>query len=268
MSKVLSLLVLLISHDVFSQVTIFYDDGCAITIRELATHYRVAKVDTATKKFEGVVDDYWNNDTVMVSLRYNQTGKSGPIRVQHFNGIIKLAGQYVKDNRSGVWKMNGLKDSIDFNDRKVKPNQMIDSLETCLKVKESFRVSPYIRKADYPEIYSLVSKSYSLYNNKAEWNIVEEHPYFPNGMEALGVFIEAFIKYPDEALKNNIKGQVIIEFTISEDGSTTDHKVIKGLGFGCDEEALRVLKLLPDWVPGYQNGKAVRTKFRLPITFG
>lgn len=255
----------------YSQVTIYYDDNCNITMKDLATHYRVAKVDTVLKKFIGEVKDFWGNDTVMIKLTYDLNGtKNGLIKVTNRNGDLRIKGQYLNSDKSGNWEINKQKPvTIDFNSKKKKANQTIDSLEMCLVRKENFSLSHYIKKSDYPDIYSLISKSRSNHNNKEDvFSVVEERPYFPNGMQALGQFISAYIKYPDEALKNNIKGQVIVEFTITEDGSTTDFKVAKSLGYGCDEEAIRVLKLLPDWVPGYQRGRAVRTKFKLPITFG
>jgi TonB family protein len=262
---------LLITTLTYSQVTIYYDDNCNITMRDLATHYRVANVDTVLKKFVGEVNDFWGNDTVMTKLTYDLNGnRDGLIKVKSLNGVIKLAGQYSNGNKYGNWEINkGKLALIDFNSKKVKPNQTIDSLEMCLVRKENFSVSQYIRKSDYPDIYSLISNS-RFYQRQTvgQFTVVEERPYFPNGMQALGQFISAYIKYPDEALKNNIKGQVIVEFIITEDGSTTDFKIVKSLGYGCDEEAVRVLKLLPDWVPGYQRGRAVRTKFKLPITFG
>ena len=268
--KIALLILLFITEHTYSQVTIYYDDDCNITMRELATHYRVSRVDTVSKKFLGEVRDYWGNDSLMTCLTYDLNGnRSGSIQTRSRNGDLRLNGLYLNGHKAGSWKVFGQKTAtIDYGGKKVKLHQRVDSLETCLTKKENFSVSQFIRKSDYPEIYTLVSKSRSAYNKDATWNIIEEEPYFPKGMQALGQFIGAFIIYPEEALTNNIKGQVIVEFTITEDGSTTDFKVIKGLGYGCDEEAVRVLKLLPDWVPGYQHGKAVKTKFKLPITFG
>lgn len=240
-------------------------------MRDLATHYRVAKVDTALGRFVGEVVDYWANDTVMTKLLYDETGnREGPIEMKDAYGHRKLIGQYAKGKKIGPWEIDkGSPLSTDFSDGSVKSNQTIDSLEMRLTWKEQFNVSQYIRKSEYSTIYPLVSRSHSSHINKeGVFSPVEERAQFPNGMEALGRFISAYINYPEEALRNKRKGQVIVEFTITEDGSTTDFKVIKSLGSGCDEEAIRVLKLLPDWVPAYQRGKAVRTKFRLPISFG
>jgi periplasmic protein TonB len=254
----------------YAQVTIYYDDNCNITMKDLATHYRVAKVDTALKKFVGEVSDFWGNDTVMIKLTYDANGnRDGLIKVKNVNGGLKIRGQYTNGEKSGNWEIIKRKPVlIDFSNKKIKENKVIDSLEMCLLRKEMFNVSQYIRKSDYPEIYSLVSKSRSSQRKEGMFTVVEERPSFPNGMQALVQFISANIKYPEEALKNNIKGQVIIEFTIAKDGSATDFKIVKSLGYGCDEEAVRVLKLLPDWVPAYQRGKPVSMKFKLPITFG
>lgn len=250
----------------YSQITIYYDDNCNITMRDLATHYRIGKIDTVARKFVGEVKDFWMNDSVMIELGYDSGIKDGLIKVTKLNSGLKLKGEYTRGEKSGRWEIYKEKPiSIDFNNEKLRTNQTIDSLEICLARKENFAVSQYIRKKDYPDIYSLISKSQSKYNKGASgFNVIEERPRFPNGMQALGQFISTYIKYPEE---NNIKGQVIVEFTITEDGSTTDFRITKSLGYGCDEEAIRVLKLLPDWIPGYQHGKAVQTKFKLPITF-
>jgi TonB family protein len=79
--------------------------------------------------------------------------------------------------------------------------------------------------------------------------------------------IKGNMKYPDEAIKKNIQGQVVTEFVVGADGVVTDAKVKTGLGHGCDEEALRVLGLMPAWTPGYQDGKAVPVRMTLPILF-
>jgi len=75
------------------------------------------------------------------------------------------------------------------------------------------------------------------------------------------------LKYPREAEKENIEGRVVTQFTVNEDGSIGDPKVMRGIGHGCDEEALRLIKGMPKWKPGKQNGKAVKVKYNLPITF-
>lgn len=75
------------------------------------------------------------------------------------------------------------------------------------------------------------------------------------------------IRYPPEAKKNEVQGRVIVKFIVNEDGSITDEKVVRGIGAGCDEEAVRVIRNMPKWKPGKQNGKPVKVYYTLPITF-
>ena len=98
--------------------------------------------------------------------------------------------------------------------------------------------------------------------------IVEEMPDYPGGPKALKQFLIDNTQYPEEAKKNNIKGTIPIQFVVEADGSITHIKVFRGLGYGCDEEVLRVIKLMPTWEPGYQNGVAVPVYFYLAVKFG
>lgn len=96
---------------------------------------------------------------------------------------------------------------------------------------------------------------------------VEQVPEFPGGIEAFFNFLSKNIKYPAQARKNNIQGKVIISFIVETDGSLSGAKVLRGIGYGTDDEALRVIKLSPNWRPGIQNGKPVRVSYSVPISF-
>ena len=80
-------------------------------------------------------------------------------------------------------------------------------------------------------------------------------------------FISDNIVYPSMAKESNIQGTVYVTFVVEADGSITDVKVLRGLGGGCDEEAVRVVKMMPKWNAGKQSGKSVRVQFNLPIKF-
>jgi len=97
--------------------------------------------------------------------------------------------------------------------------------------------------------------------------IVEEMPSFPGGQEELMKHIGKELKYPAEAVENGIEGTVFIAFVVEPDGMITEVKVLRGIGGGCNEEAVRVVKGMPKWIPGKQRGKAVRVKYNLPIRF-
>ncbi|MEP6794789.1 MAG: energy transducer TonB [Saprospiraceae bacterium] len=96
---------------------------------------------------------------------------------------------------------------------------------------------------------------------------VEQMPTFPDGTEAMYKYIYAQIKYPAIARENGISGQVIIQFVVSKDGDIQKAKVVRGIGGGCNEEALRVVNGMPRWKAGKHNGRAVPVTFTLPIKF-
>ena len=97
--------------------------------------------------------------------------------------------------------------------------------------------------------------------------VVEEDPEFPGGLDALSKFIADNIKYPQLAKENNITGRVFVSFVVEKDGRVGQVKILRDIGGGCGNEAVRVVKMMPKWKPGKQRGKAVRTQFNLPVNF-
>ncbi|MFO7614745.1 MAG: energy transducer TonB [Bacteroidales bacterium] len=97
--------------------------------------------------------------------------------------------------------------------------------------------------------------------------VVESMPEFPGGEANLYKFLAENIKYPQMAKESGIQGRVFVTFVVERDGSVTDVRVIRGIGGGCDEEAIRVVKNMPKWTPGKQRGKAVRVQYNLPVKF-
>lgn len=99
------------------------------------------------------------------------------------------------------------------------------------------------------------------------FTIVEEMPSFPGGEEKMLEYVAKNIKYPAIARENGITGRVYVNFYIDKDGKVQSAKVVRGIGGGCDEEALRVVRMMPQWKPGKQNGRAVNVNYNLPINF-
>ena len=99
------------------------------------------------------------------------------------------------------------------------------------------------------------------------FDVVEEMPQFPGGNSALMEYLGKNIKYPVVAEENGIQGRVVCTFVVERDGSITDVKVVRGVDSSLDKEAVRVVKSMPHWIPGKQNGSAVRVKYTLPVTF-
>ena len=99
------------------------------------------------------------------------------------------------------------------------------------------------------------------------FTIVEEQPTPNGGMSAFYAFVRKNLKYPSQARRMGIEGKVFVQFVVDKDGKITDVQAIKGIGAGCDEEAIRVLKNHPKWKAGKQRGRPVRVRMVIPITF-
>ena len=101
--------------------------------------------------------------------------------------------------------------------------------------------------------------------NDKVYEKAEVMPEFPGGEQAMMDFVAKNVKYPKEAMEKEISGRVLVSFVVEKDGSINETEVVKGIGGGCDEEAVRVVKAMPKWKPGKEKGKAVRVSFMLPI---
>ena len=95
----------------------------------------------------------------------------------------------------------------------------------------------------------------------------EVMPQFPGGDQAMMKFVSENVQYPEEAKEKGISGRVMVGFIVEKDGSISDVKVVKGIGGGCDEEAVRVVKAMSKWKPGKEKGKPVRVSYMMPIFF-
>jgi periplasmic protein TonB len=99
------------------------------------------------------------------------------------------------------------------------------------------------------------------------FTVVEAMPEFPGGDATRMKFLQENIRYPQLARESGIQGTVFVTFVVERDGSVTDVRVLRGIGGGCDEEAVRVIQQMPKWVPGRQRGQPVRVQFNMPIRF-
>lgn len=92
-------------------------------------------------------------------------------------------------------------------------------------------------------------------------------PQYPGGIDRARNYIAKYLRYPDLAVENNVEGIVIVTFVIEKDGRINDIKIEKGLGYGCDEEVIKVITHMPKWSPAKVNGKYVRYRMRMPVSF-
>ena len=99
------------------------------------------------------------------------------------------------------------------------------------------------------------------------FDVVEQQPQYPGGMGALNHWLGSNIKYPVMAAENGIEGRVVVQFVVERDGSVSGVHVVRGVDPSLDKEATRVVSAMPKWIPGKQNGSAVRVKYTVPVTF-
>lgn len=103
--------------------------------------------------------------------------------------------------------------------------------------------------------------------DKKVYVMVEEMPEFPGGDKAFREFVNNNLRYPQEAIEAGIEGSVFITFTVETDGSISDIKSLRGIGGGCDEEAIRIIEAMPKWIPGKNKGRPVKVQCTIPIEF-
>ena len=116
-------------------------------------------------------------------------------------------------------------------------------------------------KKEVEEVFTPVERDPEFFD------VVEQMPEFPGGANALFEYLAKNIHYPKEAAEKKIQGRVILTFVVEKDGSISRVKVVKSVEASLDQEAIRVVKSMPKWTPGKQNGKNVAVKYTIPMTF-
>ncbi len=147
----------------------------------------------------------------------------------------------------------------------TQPAEEVIALKDETKVSSADKVSP--SPAGTNAKSAAMKKEEVGDERNAIFTLVEEMPSFPGGETERNKFLAENIVYPKQAAENGIQGTVYTSFIVNSDGKIEDVKILRGIGGGCDEEALRVVKLMPRWKPGRQNGKTVRTLFNMPVNF-
>jgi protein TonB len=151
------------------------------------------------------------------------------------------------------------------------------SLSVTPVLQEEESVTSEATQVVSPELESLLESKLGL-DEEIETNLkeekgdeiftsVEQQAEFPGGPRAFGAFLQKNLRYPSAAQRANVGGKVYVQFVVNTDGSIEDLQILKSVGFGCDDEAIRIIKLVPRWTPGKQSGRPVRSRFTQPITF-
>jgi TonB family protein len=166
----------------------------------------------------------------------------------------------IEPNEKAMSQAEGLEEML----KGVDPNY-ISSINVMKNITDKHGIKRSFVLIDYNEQAKAIANQSQL--DGEVFTIVEESATMPGGMEALGKFLQTNLKYPAEARQKNVQGNVMIQFVVNKDGSLSNFEVIRGVSQELDTEALRVAALLPNWNPGKQNGRFVRQRFVLPISF-
>jgi protein TonB len=146
------------------------------------------------------------------------------------------------------------------------PTTIIEIVEDDEEIEEELEIED--TESDEDEVIEIVEAEEEEEVAEEEiFTIVETNPSFPGGEAKMYAYLGKNMKYPPIARDNNIQGRVYVSFVVEKNGAITDVRVLRGIGGGCDEEAIRVVKSMPKWSAGKQRGKPVRVRFNLPIVF-
>ena len=159
---------------------------------------------------------------------------------------------YLAD-KSGGWKLF------------VKPKLIIGSL--LLSITAYAQNLPQTKQNDQKQTIEHKTDSIYIDEETIFCYVTEQMPIYPGGEKKLMKFISENLKYPESAIKNKIQGRVIVHFIITELGTIEHVEVVRSVSTDCDKEAIRVVKKMPKWIPGKQNGKLTRVWYTIPINF-
>jgi periplasmic protein TonB len=167
-----------------------------------------------------------------------------------------------------------LRNTIKFTPPVIKPDQLVAEEEQPISQKEAVDAKAAISNVTYDKGTDDIAApiATSLKKDVAEdpekpFVFVEQMPQFPGGEKEMINFIKRNLRYPITAIENGIKGTVTVNFVVGKDGKITQIRIIRGIGGGCDEEAVRILEKMPAWSPGRQAGIPVLVAYSLPFRF-
>ena len=164
-----------------------------------------------------------------------------------------------------------MRNTIKFTPPVIKPDEQVQEEEQPKLQKEVIETKAAISNVAFDkgtdDVAAPVATQKITEEVEQPFVIVEQMPQFPGGEKEMMKFIKNNLRYPSLAAENGIQGTVIVNFVVDHEGKITRIKVVRGIGGGCDEEAIRIVKAMPKWGPGKQRGQPVRVQFNLPIKF-
>lgn len=186
------------------------------------------------------------------------------VQVEEKKEVVKEVKSSIKFTAPVIKKDADVKpeEEMKAQDQIMQTNTAIGALDVkgnsdqgeILKVTQRVETEP-VKAEPKPEVENKV------------FDVVEQMPSFPGGPSALMQYLSSNIKYPVVAQENGVQGRVVVSFVVERDGSITDVQVARSVDPSLDREAQRVVRNMPRWIPGKQNGQAVRVKYNVPVAF-
>lgn len=250
----------------FSPITRTYFNYHNLTYKRLKNLYYKRKSDMKNFHLQWVVSslEYNRNGTELVATYWASINYVRPSKNKEESADVKYE---MTINEEG--KISSLRELEIRNFVSVDLDEYLDSTmgeETGWEPDDIKAVeNPVVPPATTPA--ETVNPEARYEGKLYDLGTVETAPEYPGGSKALARYLGSALRYPAKARENKTEGKVYIGFIVEKNGTLTDFKVIKGIGDGCDEEAIRVLKLSTDWKPGLADGKPVRTSYVQPITY-
>jgi TonB family protein len=233
-------------------------------------------------KFEGRSVSFSPNGRMIQISNYSNGQLSGDVMNYYPNGKLYTVKNYVPDKKpflkqcndstGVVLAENGNGKWIEFDGKNFKMPFVEGDVVNGMEQGEwhGRRNDSVTIAKEYKNGFIVSSKTFDKSGKEIDEKIftsINKVPEFPGGLKQFAIFLGSMIHYPYVAWQNGVQGRVIITFVVEKDGSLSDIKVVRGIGNGCDEEAIRVMRLSPRWSPGSQNGRLVRCAYTVPIAF-
>jgi len=207
-----------------------------------------------------IFDDFGNPMNLTDTIIYNEDGSY--IQFKTTEAPDPITGEMRNKITATCCNADGTpNENIKFTLSEIEKHgdTMLYSVEPFSISSDNFKLN--IQTTEENPAWALENKNDTIYD------IVDQMPKFPGGETAMMEFIAKNVKYPQKAKDEGVQGRVFIQFVVEKDGSIGEVKLLRGIGGGCDEEGIRVVKSMPKWTPGQQAGKSVRVHYTLPIFF-
>ena len=248
----------------FSTITNTYYNYHNLTFQRLKEIHMKRLSDMKDFNLRWIVStlDYERNDNELLTTYWTKVNYFQPSRNVEVSADIKYE---LAINEEG--KITSLREVEIKNLTELVFQRNIDNAVN--EIPEQAQVLPPVEKIAEPIALPTENiNTEAIYEGKLyDLGSVDIAPEYPGGQQALGKFLGSKLRYPSKARENSVQGKVYISFIVGKNGNLDNFKVIRGIGSGCDEEAIRVLQSSPPWKSGIVKGKSVRTSYVLPITF-